>query len=80
LLLSQAGTAITEQAGGEAVDLNGDGDTDDYILTADVEAWADLWFYANPIFIEVVGDDHGDGDKGKKRGKKDDKKRVRKDV
>ena len=22
-------------------------------LDADVEAWADIWFYANPIFIEV---------------------------
>ena len=22
-------------------------------LDADVEAWADLWFYANPIFIDV---------------------------
>jgi hypothetical protein len=21
----------------------------------DVAAWADLWFYANPIFIEVGG-------------------------
>lgn len=26
------------------------------VLTADVEAWADIWFYANPIFIEVVND------------------------
>ncbi|MGF1554454.1 MAG: hypothetical protein ACFBWO_18420, partial [Paracoccaceae bacterium] len=25
-------------------------------LDADVEAWADLWFYANPIFIEVDED------------------------
>ena len=25
-------------------------------LNADVEAWADIWFYANPIFIEVDGD------------------------
>jgi hypothetical protein len=24
-------------------------------LDADVEAWADVWFYANPIFIEVAG-------------------------
>lgn len=24
------------------------------ILDADVEAWADVWFYANPIFIEVT--------------------------
>ena len=24
-------------------------------LDADVEAWADLWFYANPIFIDAVG-------------------------
>lgn len=24
-------------------------------LDADLEAWADLWFYANPIFIEVGG-------------------------
>ena len=22
---------------------------------ADVAAWADLWFYSNPIFIEVAG-------------------------
>ncbi len=28
------------------------------ILTADVEAWADVWFYANPIFIEVEGRKH----------------------
>ena len=27
-------------------------------LDMDVEAWADLWFYANPIFIEVE-EDHG---------------------
>ncbi len=26
------------------------------ILDADVEAWADIWFYANPIFIELEGD------------------------
>jgi hypothetical protein len=24
-------------------------------LDADVEAWSDLWFYSNPIFIKVVG-------------------------
>ena len=23
------------------------------VLTADVEAWADVWFYSNPIFIDV---------------------------
>lgn len=23
------------------------------VVDADVEAWADLWFYANPIFIDV---------------------------
>ncbi len=28
----------------------------DGVLTADVEAWADIWFYANPIFIEVTDD------------------------
>lgn len=28
----------------------------DGILDHDVEAWADVWFYANPIFIEVVGE------------------------
>ena len=27
------------------------------ILTADVEAWADVWFYSNPIFIDVIDDD-----------------------
>ncbi len=27
-------------------------------LDADVEAWADIWFYANPIFIEVEGRGH----------------------
>ncbi|MEO0997868.1 MAG: hypothetical protein AAFX58_10145, partial [Pseudomonadota bacterium] len=26
------------------------------VLTADVEAWADVWFHSNPIFIEVVDD------------------------
>lgn len=26
------------------------------ILDADVEAWANIWFYANPIFIAVDGD------------------------
>ncbi len=38
------------------------------ILTADVEAWADIWFHTNPIFIKVVydgyakaKDDKGDG-------------------
>ena len=29
-------------------------------LNADVEAWTDLWFYANPIFIEVSGGSYGD--------------------
>ena len=24
------------------------------VLTADLEAWADLWFHSNPVFIEVV--------------------------
>lgn len=24
------------------------------VLTADVEAWADIWFHANPIFINIV--------------------------
>ncbi len=24
------------------------------VLNADVEAWADVWFYSNPIFIDVV--------------------------
>jgi hypothetical protein len=50
------------------------------ILTADVEAWSDVWFYANPIFIEVGSgggktyDDDDDDSKGKKgkKGKKDD--------
>jgi hypothetical protein len=27
------------------------------ILNADVEAWADIWFYANPIFINVIDDE-----------------------
>jgi hypothetical protein len=26
------------------------------VLSFDVEAWTDLWFYANPIFIDVLGD------------------------
>ncbi|MEL6367110.1 MAG: hypothetical protein AAFR91_00435 [Pseudomonadota bacterium] len=29
------------------------------VLDADVEAWSDIWFYANPIFIEVTGDGRG---------------------
>ncbi len=29
------------------------------VLTADVEAWADIWFHTNPIFIEVVGTKKG---------------------
>jgi hypothetical protein len=33
------------------------------ILDADVEAWADLWFYSNPIFIQVQGN-QGKGQKG----------------
>ena len=45
--------------GDGGTDLNGDGDTEDYILTADVEAWADVWFYANPIFIEVEAGNDG---------------------
>lgn len=31
------------------------------VLTADVEAWADIWFYANPIFIDVQGSRPGKG-------------------
>lgn len=27
------------------------------VIDADVEAWADLWFYANPIFIDLRGQD-----------------------
>jgi hypothetical protein len=33
------------------------------VLDADVEAWADLWFYSNPIFIQVQGN-QGKGKKG----------------
>ena len=33
-------------------------------LTADAEAWADIWFHANPIFIEI--EPRGKG-KGKKK-------------
>ena len=31
---------------------NGSGST---TLNNDVEAWSDLWFYSNPIFVKVVG-------------------------
>jgi hypothetical protein len=24
-------------------------------VSFDVAAWADLWFYSNPVYIEVVG-------------------------
>lgn len=27
------------------------------ILTADLEAWADLWFHSNPVFINVIDND-----------------------
>ena len=27
------------------------------VMDFDLEAWADAWFYTNPIFIEVTGDD-----------------------
>ncbi len=35
-------------------------------LNADVEAWADVWFYTNPVFIDVVKK------RKKRRGKDDD--------
>jgi hypothetical protein len=25
------------------------------MASSDVAAWSDLWFYSNPIFIEVAG-------------------------
>lgn len=31
------------------------------ILNNDVEAWADMWFYSNPIFIKVENKGHGRG-------------------
>lgn len=38
------------------------------VLDADVEAWADIWFYTNPIFIDVAGGRKGKGG-GKGKGK-----------
>jgi hypothetical protein len=47
-------------------------------LNADVEAWADVWFYSNPIFIEVEGRGHGGGkeydDDDDRKGKGKDRK------
>jgi hypothetical protein len=35
--------------------LNTDGGSKKY-SSYDVAAWADLWFYSNPVFVEIVGD------------------------
>jgi|UniRef100_A0A7V6A2F3 hypothetical protein len=37
-------------------------------LDTDVEAWSDLWFYSNPIFIKVAGSPNGSVDAGHERG------------
>lgn len=44
------------------------------VLTADVEAWADVWFYANPIFIEVGGRPEVKAEKEKEKKKNRKKK------
>src|SRR5262249_45027287 len=40
----------TTAAGGPANPIDGQ-----RAVSFDVAAWADLWFYSNPIYIEVVG-------------------------
>ena len=45
----------TDTAGNPKADSEADNCTDDK-LDHDVEAWSDLWFYSNPIYVDVVGD------------------------
>jgi hypothetical protein len=46
-------------------------------VSYDVAAWADLWFYSNPIYIEVKGSVPVAG--VRKRGERDDDKYAKKD-
>ena len=54
---NETDTAGNPKADSEAgnIECGADNCTDDK-LDHDVEAWSDLWFYSNPIYVDVVGD------------------------